>query len=57
MKDSVKGSCERFLRTALLIGEDSVEKLAGSKVAVFGVGGVGGYMCEVLASAVVQDLI
>ena len=34
--------CERFSRTALLIGEDSVEKLAGSKVAVFGVGGVGG---------------
>lgn len=40
---------EEFIRTANLIGEDSVEKLNKSRVAVFGVGGVGGYVCEALA--------
>lgn len=38
-------------RTALLLGEDAVEKLGRSRVAVFGVGGVGGYICEALARA------
>ncbi len=36
-------------RTGLLIGEDALEKLARKRVAVFGVGGVGGYVCEALA--------
>ncbi len=36
-------------RTALLIGEEGVEKLKKSRVAVFGVGGVGGYVVEALA--------
>lgn len=36
-------------RTQLLLGAPSVEKLAASKVAVFGVGGVGGYVVEALA--------
>ena len=36
-------------RTKKLIGEDAVEKLKQSKVIVFGVGGVGGYICEGLA--------
>ena len=39
---------ERFKRTALLMGEEALEKLAESKVAVFGIGGVGGYVCEAL---------
>ena len=39
---------EQFSRTELLIGEDAVEKLHNSHVAVFGVGGVGGYVCEAL---------
>ena len=52
-----KTGCERFSRTALLIGEDSVEKLAGSKVAVFGVGGVGGYVCEALARSGVGSFV
>lgn len=39
---------EQFSRTELLIGEASVEKLNKSHVAVFGVGGVGGYVCEAL---------
>ncbi len=39
----------QYNRTAMLLGEDAMEKLKGSKVAVFGVGGVGGYVCEALA--------
>lgn len=35
-------------RTGLLIGSEAVEKLNNSRVAVFGVGGVGGYVCEAL---------
>lgn len=42
---------EENKRTALLIGEEGVEKLKNSSVAVFGVGGVGGYVCEALARA------
>lgn len=42
---------ERFIRTAMLIGEDSVEKLNNCNVLVFGVGGVGGYVVEALARA------
>lgn len=40
---------EELSRTALLLGEENVEKLARAKVLVFGVGGVGGYVCEALA--------
>ena len=39
---------KRFSRTELLIGEEAVTKLSGRRVAVFGVGGVGGYVCEAL---------
>lgn len=38
----------QFSRTQLLYGEDAMKKLESSKVAVFGVGGVGGYVCEAL---------
>lgn len=47
---------EEFSRTARLIGEDAVKKLAGCRVAVFGVGGVGGYVAEALARAGVGAL-
>lgn len=40
---------ERFQRTQMLLGEEAVERLRGSRVAVFGVGGVGGYAAEALA--------
>ncbi|MCD8390850.1 MAG: tRNA threonylcarbamoyladenosine dehydratase, partial [Firmicutes bacterium] len=40
---------ERFSRTALLIGADGLEKLKNSHIAVFGIGGVGGYAVEALA--------
>lgn len=38
----------QFSRTQLLLGEQAMEKLKESRVAVFGVGGVGGYVCEAL---------
>lgn len=38
----------QFSRTELLIGEEGVKKLKNARVAVFGVGGVGGYVCEAL---------
>lgn len=38
-----------FYRTELLMGKEALEKLKNSRVAVFGVGGVGGYVVEVLA--------
>lgn len=39
---------ERFQRTELLLGEEAIKRLKNSRVAVFGVGGVGGYVCEAL---------
>ena len=38
-----------FSRTALLLGSDAMEKLGNARVAVFGLGGVGGYVVEALA--------
>ena len=38
----------QFSRTELLLGAEAIEKLAASRVAVFGVGGVGGYTVEAL---------
>ena len=39
------------MRTEMVLGEEAVSKLASSKVAVFGIGGVGGFVCEGLARA------
>ena len=39
----------QFSRTELLLGKDVMEKLTDSRVAVFGIGGVGGYTVEALA--------
>lgn len=47
----------RFLRTEMLIGTEALEKLKNSKVAIFGVGGVGGYVCESLARAGIGSFI
>lgn len=41
----------QFQRTRRLIGDDAMAKLAAARVLVFGVGGVGGYVCEALARA------
>ena len=38
----------RFSRTELLVGNKAMEKLKNSRVAVFGIGGVGGYTVEAL---------
>lgn len=38
----------QFSRTELLLGKDAMERLTNAKVAVFGIGGVGGYVCEAL---------
>lgn len=47
---------EEFSRTEMLLGVDAMDKLARSRVAVFGVGGVGGYVCEALARSGVGAL-
>ena len=36
----------QFSRTQLLLGKEAMDKLQNSRVAVFGIGGVGGYVCE-----------
>lgn len=41
----------QFQRTEMVLGNDAMEKLKASRVAVFGVGGVGGYVVEALARA------
>ena len=48
---------EQFSRTELLIGKDGVEKLKKSKVAIFGLGGVGSYVVEALARVGVGNFI
>ncbi len=42
---------DRFSRTRGLIGDEAMKKLWQSRVAVFGIGGVGGYACEALVRA------
>ncbi len=39
---------DQFSRTQLLLGADAMESLNSKRVAVFGIGGVGGYVCEAL---------
>ncbi len=39
----------QFSRTELLLGKEAMERLKKARVAVFGIGGVGGYVCEALA--------
>jgi tRNA A37 threonylcarbamoyladenosine dehydratase len=47
---------DRFSRTRILLGAPALEKLAHSRVAVFGVGGVGGYTVEALARSGIGSL-
>lgn len=47
---------ECFSRTAMLFGEDGVEKLCNSRIAVFGVGGVGSYAVEALVRSGIGEI-
>ena len=47
---------EELIRTEMLVGAPALERLAGAKVAVFGLGGVGGYVVEALARSGVGAL-
>ena len=47
---------EAFLRTEMLLGSEAMERLAGAHVAVFGLGGVGGYTVEALVRSGVGTL-
>ncbi len=58
-QDKVKGRygmVHPFSRSALLLGAEAMEKLRQSRVAVFGVGGVGGYAVEALARSGIGEL-
>ena len=46
----------QFSRTQLLLGKEAINTLSESRVAVFGIGGVGGYTVEVLARSGVGQL-
>ena len=46
----------QFTRTEMLIGSEALAKLRSSRVMIFGVGGVGGYVCEALARSGVGEL-
>ena len=47
---------EQFLRTGMLLGEAALERLHNARVAVFGLGGVGGYTVEALARSGIGHL-
>lgn len=47
---------EQFLRTQMLLGTDALERLQKARVAVFGIGGVGGYTVEALARSGIGQL-
>lgn len=47
---------EQFVRTEMLLGSEAMTRLADAKVAVFGIGGVGGYVAEALARSGVGSI-
>lgn len=47
---------EQFIRTAMLLGEEGIDRLQTKRVAVFGIGGVGGHVVEALARSGVGAL-
>ncbi len=48
---------QKFIRSAMLLGEDGIEKLKNKKVAVFGIGGVGSFVVEALARTGVGHIV
>ena len=55
-KRGKSGMLTQFSRTELLLGKEAMQRLEGARVAVFGIGGVGGYVCEALARSGVGAL-
>ena len=47
----------QFSRTQLLLGKDNMDRLAEAQVAIFGIGGVGGYVAEALARSGVGSFV
>ena len=47
----------QFSRTQLLLGAENMDRLAKAKVAIFGIGGVGGYVAEALARSGVGSFV
>ena len=47
---------EKFIRTEMLLGTEAIKKLQRSRVAVFGIGGVGGYALEALVRAGIGEI-
>ena len=47
---------DQFSRTELLLGREGMERLARARVAVFGLGGVGGYVAEALVRSGIGTL-
>lgn len=56
MIENKQNTPHRFSRTELFVGRAGVERLANSHVAVFGLGGVGGYAVEALVRAGIGHL-
>lgn len=48
---------EQFQREIMLIGKENLEKLKKSKIIIYGIGGVGSFVCEALARAGIENLI
>ncbi len=48
---------DKFSRTEMLIGNEGMEKLGNAKVAVFGLGGVGSFVCEGLARSGIGNFV
>ncbi len=48
---------EKFSRTEMLVGNDGMKKLSNAKVAIFGLGGVGSFVCEGLARSGIGNFI
>ena len=53
----MSGMDNKFSRTEMLIGNEGMEKLKNAKVAVFGLGGVGSFVCEGLARSAVGSFV
>lgn len=48
---------EKFSRTEMLVGNDGMKKLSNAKVAIFGLGGVGSFVCEGLARSGIGNFV